>query len=152
MSRATSEPIPFPDFARSMGAEYLVAGSGELVSQQRIASTLFVSVRTICEWMGRGLPHETRRGKPVFPLYDCITWWSAAKLREGARRYGHLTLGDARQEMAQLALRDDPEAFILIPRALFEALSSSLVPPGQSKRPTVRSAGVPLGAVVRRRL
>lgn len=129
MSPATSEPIPFPDFARSIGAGFLVAGPGELVSQARIASTLGVSVRTVREWMGRGLPHETRSGKPVFPLYDCITWWSAVRVREGRRQFGPVTLEEAKQEMDRFALKHEPDWFVIVPRVLLEALSRSRIVP-----------------------
>ena len=129
VSRSAPEPIPFPDFARSIGAGYLVAGPGELVSQQRMASTLGVSVRTIREWMGRGLPHETRRGKPVFPLYDCLRWWSALKVREGRRHFGPLSLEEARREMDRFALADDPGGFVAVPRILLERLRGCLVTP-----------------------
>lgn len=127
MSRLVPEPIPLPEFARSIGAGYLVAGPGELVSQQRVASILGVSVRTVREWVGRGLPHKTRDGKPVFPLYDCITWWSAVKVREGRRQFGSLTLEEAKREMDRFALQDDPEGFLVVPRSLIDALRNSIV-------------------------
>jgi len=79
--------------------------------------------------MGRGLPYETRGGKPVFPLYDCITWWSAVRVREGRRQFGPLTLEEAKREMDRFALQHEPEWFVVVPRVLLDELREACIVP-----------------------